>query len=184
MSFNAEERVEFVSQLLGGLLKVGYSHQEVCDSVSAIADILDAVKTAGLNPDEFVKTAADKNAVLEMVGANTPWATIGGVLGGIGGSALNSVSNTATNIGSALASNAIPALAFGPVAAGVAGYGGGQLLAQMLDKPNEQIQETKHQELLSALRQNARRLRADRHTPPVVVKAKPKRKKEDAEEKA
>lgn len=178
MQFSGEERVEFVSGLIGGLLKVGCSHKEVCDTIGAIADILEAVKTAGMDPDTFVKQAADKNAVLELVGSATPWATIGGVLGTLGNSALNSVSNTATNIAGAAANNAIPAIMLGPVAAGAAGYGGGQLLAQLMDRPNEQIQETKHQELLSVLRQNARRLRADRHHAPVAA---PKPDKKDAE---
>lgn len=170
------ERVEFVTELIGGLLKAGCTHEEVCRTVQAMADVLDAVNEAGIDPASFMKQAASKNAFLGWAGSKVPLAGIGAALGTLGTGAAQAVLGAGSSIAGAVASNAIPTMVLGPLALGAAGYGGGQLLSQLMDRPNEQIEETKRQELLSTLRQNARRLSVDRHRTPNEP-AKPGKKK-------
>jgi hypothetical protein len=168
------DRFEFVSELIGGLVKRGCNHAEVCESVATLADALDAAKQAGADPLDFIQATQSKEAVLGPIGNGIPWAAIGGGLATGANSLLNAATDTGSRVIGAVANNAIPIAAMGPLAAGLAGYGSGQLLAQVTDDPSDQIAEIKHQEMLSALRRNAQRLRPDRHQQPPE---KPKKSK-------
>jgi len=157
-----KERVEFTSEMLAGLLKAGCSHEEVCQSVGMVADVLEAVYQADIHPADFLATARDKTSFVSGAAQAVPWEALGNIAGNIGNTVLNAGTNTAGRLIDTVASNAIPAAVLAPVAAGVVGYGAGQLVGQATDDPDERISDIKHQELISALRQSTERIKKRR----------------------
>lgn len=156
------ERVTFVSDMIEGMLKAGCDHSEICDSVAALADILDTVKEAGIDPAEFLKDAADKEAIVGQLANGVPWESIGSILGNVGSTLLNAGTNTAGRVIGTITDNALPAAIIAPVAAGAIGYGAGQLAGQVSDDASDRIDDIKHQELVAALRQSTERVKRKR----------------------
>lgn len=157
------ERIQFVGEMISDLIKAGCDHSEVCDSVGMLADVLETVAAAGVDPSEFLQLGRDKTAFVSAAAQGIPWETLGNVLGGVGNTVLNAGTNTAGRLAGVLAENAIPAAVLAPLAAGAVGYGAGQMAGNATDDADERISDIRHQELLSALRSSTEQIKRRKH---------------------
>ena len=163
-----EQRVKFASEFISEMVKAGLSQDEVVATLSTYADMLDHLKEAGYSYDkvaaafdsqdsEAINEITDKLALFGLDGAAKGLADVGSNIvnaaGNIGSTGIKTLA-----IGSALAGLGIPAAAY------LGGKGLGAAAGHLTERDKDYIEEVKHDELLSMLRENAATLRRRKAT--------------------
>ena len=166
MQVSPEQRVDLVSNFIETLIDQGCSRGEVCKVASAMADVLEAVADAGVDPCEFINllnadsiTDKQANALLAGIGEAVPWGAVGSAMGSLFNTGVGAATQLGTSAIQAAGRNIPLAVAASLAAPAAVGYGAGKMLGSATDDPDGVIDELKHQELISLLRQNAATLR-------------------------
>ena len=167
---NAEEvnRVKFASELISEMAKAGLSSNEISVTLTTYADMLDHLKEAGYSYDkvaaafeaqdaEAISEISDKLSMFGLDGAAQGMTNLAGkVVDGL--TAMGTTGMKYTALGGALAGVGIP------VAAYLGGKGIGAAAGHATERDEDYINEVKHDELLSMLRENAATLRRRKAT--------------------